>query len=133
MKFCALVVLPVIVQDLPSMLQRGLAGDAYNLSCIASGYPPPTFSWFHNQMELQATMMSSTINDHGALPVVTSSLVITRLDLSDEGIYYCNASNSLAVTSWDYSSSVFLEMDCECLIIAGLYVCNPCNVVLCLH
>ena len=118
------VVIPVIVQDLPSVLQRGLAGDAYSISCAASGYPSPTFSWFHNKVELQATMTSSTINNHGALPVVTSSLHIARLDLSDEGAYYCNASNSLAVISWDYSTSGFLRMDCECLIIAGLYVCK---------
>ena len=126
-EFFALLVLPVIVQDLPSVLQRGLAGDTYNISCAASGYPPPTFSWFHNQVELQAAMISSTINDHGALPVVTSSLHIVHLDLSDEGVYYCNASNSLAVTSWDYSSSGFLEMDRECFINNLLIICNACN------
>ena len=110
---CALVVLPKIVQDLPSVLQRGLAGESYSISCVASGYPPPTFSWFQNQVELQAAMISDTINDDGELPLVTSSLLIAQLDLKNEGVYYCNASNSLAVFSWDYSQPGYLEMDCE--------------------
>ena len=109
----------MIVQNPPLVLQRGLAGGTYNISCVASGYPPPTFSWYHNQMELQAAMISNTINDHGGLPLVTSSLHIAQLDLSDEGAYYCNASNSLAVFTWDYSSPGYLEMDCEHLIIAA--------------
>ena len=103
----------MIVQDLPPMLQRGLAGDSYNISCVASGYPPPTFSWFHNQVELQVAMISNDISDDGGLPLVTSSLHITQLDLNNEGVYYCNASNSLAVFSLDYSSSGYLEIDRE--------------------
>ena len=103
----------MIVQDLPSVLQRGLAGDSYNVSCAASGYPPPTFSWFHNLVELQAAVISNTIDDNGGLPLVTSSLHIAQLDLNNKGVYYCNASNTLAVFSWDYSSSGTLEMDCK--------------------
>ena len=122
----------MIVQDLPSTLQRGLAGDMYSILCVASGYPPPTFSWFHKQVELQTVTISNTINDEGGLPLVTSSLNFARLDLSDEGVYYCNASNALAIFAWDSSSSGHLEMDCECLIIARLNICNWCTVVFCL-
>ena len=107
--------LPIIVQGLPSMLERGLAGGRYSLSCVASGYPPPTFSWLHNQVELEA--VSNTIKNDGSLPLVMSSLNFTELDLSDEGVYHCNASNSLVVFDWTYSSSGYLEMDCECLLI----------------
>ena len=126
-----LVVLPIIVQGLPSTLERGLAGGTYSLSCVASGYPPPTVSWLHNQVELEAVSISNTINDDGSLPLVTSSLNFAQLDLSDEGVYHCNASNSLAVFAWTYSSSGYLEMDCECLNIAGLNECNLCSVVFC--
>ena len=118
--FLGLVVLPIIVHGLPSVLERGLAGSNYSLSCVASSYPPPTFSWFHNQVELQAVTILNTLHDDESLPLVTSSLNFTQLDLSDEGVYHCNASNSLAVFAWTYSSSGYLEMDCECLIIAGL-------------
>ena len=103
----------MIVQDLPSTLPRGLAGDTYSISCVSAGYPPPTFRWFHNQVELQAAIISNIVNDDGGLPLVTSSLNFTHLDLSDEGVYYCNASNSLAVFNWASSSSGYLEMDCE--------------------
>ena len=118
--------LPIIVQGLPSVLERGLAGGRYSLSCVASGYPPPTFSWFHNQVELQAVTISNIVNDDGSLPLVMSSLNFTQLDLSDEGVYDCNASNSLAIFAWTYSSSGYLEMDCECLIITGIN--KSCNL-----
>ena len=103
----------MIVQDLPLVLQRGLAGDLYKISCVASGYPPPNFSWFHNQVELQAAMISNTIKDDGGLPLVTSSLHIAQLDLKSEGVYYCNASNSLGIFAWDVSSPGYLGMDCK--------------------
>ena len=113
MSLCALVVPPMIVQDLPSVLQRGLAGDSYNISCVASGYPPPTFNWFHNQMELQQAMISVTVDNSGDVPIATSTLYFDQLHLNNEGVYYCNASNSLAVFYWDYSSYGYLEMDCK--------------------
>ena len=34
--FFPIVVSPMIVEDLPSVLERGLAGDSYNISCAAS-------------------------------------------------------------------------------------------------
>ena len=103
----------MIVQDLPSVLERGLAGDSYNISCAASGYPPPSFSWFHNQVELQAATISNTVNDDGDVPIATSTLHFAQLDLNNAGVYHCNASNTLAISSWDYSSTGYLEIDCE--------------------
>ena len=108
-----IVVLPKIIEGLPPLLRRGLAGLSYNLSCSASGYPPPVFSWFHNQMELQSAMTSVTIDTSDAPPIATSSLYFAQLQLNNNGVYYCNASNSLATFSWDYSSFGYLEMDCE--------------------
>ena len=107
------VVFPKIIQDLPPTLQRGLAGHSYNMSCTAFGYPMPNFSWFHNQVELQSAMISVNVDNSGDLPITTSTLYFAQLDLSNEGVYYCNASNSLAIFAWDASSSGFLEIDCE--------------------
>ena len=107
------LVLPMILQDLPSVLQRGLAGDSYSISCVAHGYPPPTVSWFHNQVELQTAMISITVDYSEDVPIANSTLYFAELGLINKGVYYCNASNTLTIFSWDYSSSGYLGIDCE--------------------
>ncbi|THD21910.1 Roundabout 2 [Fasciola hepatica] len=69
------------------------------LKCIATGYPTPTITWFKDQKVVQTHRdkpgTSNRITNHG-------ELIILRFSASDEGVYYCNASN---VHGWAKSAS----------------------------
>lgn len=55
--------------------------DSLNLTCIAAGYPQPNVTWYKDDSEIE---------DEGS-----SFLVIREVQLSDRGVYFCNASNIL--------------------------------------
>lgn len=69
------------------------------LKCLATGLPTPTITWYKDHEVVQTHRdrpgTSNRITNHG-------ELIILRFGPSDEGIYYCNASN---IHGWVKSAS----------------------------
>ncbi|VDP91779.1 unnamed protein product, partial [Echinostoma caproni] len=61
------------------------------LKCYATGYPAPSITWYKDDKP----GTSNRITNHG-------ELIILRFGTSDEGVYYCNASN---IHGWAKSAS----------------------------
>ncbi len=58
------------------------------LGCSAFGSPQPTISWYKDSLAVQLSTARVTLLDAG-------DIVITALQASDAGAYYCVAQNSL--------------------------------------
>jgi hypothetical protein len=58
--------------------------------CLVVSNPPATVSWTHRQQNL---------SNGGRVFLNSSALVISSVQSSDEGYYYCNAQNSFGVNS----------------------------------
>ena len=80
---------------------NGTAGSDTILSCISTGYPAPTISWFINDtlvVEQNNDKMSINVNtmeEVGGLYNVSSTLLINELELRDTNVYHCTATNEL--------------------------------------
>ena len=86
------------------MNQRQIETDTAFFSCLASGEPVPTISWYFNDVPVDVT---DTVK-YEVLPTmlptsIHSVLRITNVQSSDVGTYTCNATN---VVSSDTSSGV---------------------------
>ena len=73
-------------------------GSKANLSCKASGIPPPVITWFKDGYRLQS---SSVIGGKGY-----SILTFESVHLHDQGQYWCEANST---EGWNRSSSVNLK------------------------
>ena len=58
--------------------------------CLVVSNPPATVSWTHGQQNL---------SNGGRVFLNSSALIISSVQSSDEGYYYCNAQNSFGVNS----------------------------------
>lgn len=76
---------PAIV-EMPSSINADVA-TAVNLSCLAEGYPPPTYQWYKDRAVI-----------HGE---TKSFLYITETLPNNRGSYSCHAYNSRGRTSSD--------------------------------
>ena len=71
------------------------------LSCNASGVPLPTFKWYQDDIEItdssriSSDILINEVNDG----LVQSTLTFPEIELSDDGDYYCEASNTGAYTT----------------------------------
>lgn len=70
------------------------------LDCLASGYPPPAYSWYKDGGRLSSAHDRFTLAHNG-------SLIITNAQLDDSAHYRCSASNYLGKAS----SSAKVEVD----------------------
>jgi peroxidase len=67
-------------------------GQTIRLSCVAGGFPRPSFAWFKDGGRLSSAHSRYKIEDNG-------TLVITNAQLADSGHYRCSASNYLGRAS----------------------------------
>ena len=59
------------------------------LRCIATGFPAPTITWFHNNsIEDNSSYTSEMINDY----TTKSIFVMSMPETNDSGMYFCRAS-----------------------------------------
>ena len=77
----------------PDDLEK-LVRQSYTFTCIVSGIPTPTVTWYHNNMELSAGGVISVTR----MSLSTSMLTISNLAESHTGIYQCFASNVVGRT-----------------------------------
>ena len=75
----------------PQFIKQPANQTAYlmaTLDCSAAGSPQPTISWYKDNLAVQ---LSTRVSQDGG------NLVITSLQTSDAGAYYCVAQNSLGL------------------------------------
>ena len=65
--------------------------------CLVVSNPPATVSWTHGQQNL---------SNGGRIFLNSSALVISGVQSSDEGYYYCNAQNLFGVNSTSASLTI---------------------------
>lgn len=92
-------------EPLPSVPITTTAGDNLTIQCSASGYPPPTISWFKEQDQVMENtrITISAVAGGGSPPAVavTSTVTIMGVQLQDAGSYSCLAGNDIANASRD--------------------------------
>ena len=67
--------------------EQPMSGSNLTLRCRVRGYPVPTITWFKDEKQLSANGRISTNSD--------GELFVKGLEVSDNGIYTCEASNDL--------------------------------------
>ena len=82
----------------PSFDLQQLIGQSVTFTCVVSGIPTPTVTWYHNGVQLS---VGGAISISRNSPNV-SVLSISSLAVEDTGIYQCFASNVVGRTqaSW---------------------------------
>ena len=94
-----------------------VVGDTIQYNCTATGYPPPLITWTHADTQLPQDISTSTVDYSNPLPSVLSVLTLTYLNLTNEGQYYCMASNDLVTEQTDTSGLANLELQRELSIL----------------
>jgi len=67
--------------------EQSMSGSNLTLRCRVRGYPAPKVTWFKDEKQLNANGRISMNSD--------GKLFVQGLEVSDNGIYTCEASNSL--------------------------------------
>ena len=102
-------------------------GGTASFTCQATGGPVPTISWYFNCAPVNVTNTMKYTISMTSLNNTTISITLTimSVELSDRGIYTCNATN---VISADTSSGVLTVIaNGKCLDIhASLHFCDSC-------
>ena len=89
------------------------AGPAVSLSCVASGNPPPSITWYLDDQQVSLTNQLDFLSQRqsnfmdrlvmgqylGSMGRVISHLNISSVHSSDGGLYRCEASNSVGTVS----------------------------------
>lgn len=70
-----------------------IVGSDVNITCEAIGLPAPTISWLINGAPIPGNNV--VLNTTGDIPLTTSVLILKNLQVIDEGIYSCVASNEV--------------------------------------
>ena len=82
---------PTITRQPESVLT--LQGDNISLSCEADSFPAPFYSWFRQTEEGEVVAVIEDV-PRLALNSISGDLVITGVDYSDFGVYFCRATSS---------------------------------------
>ena len=77
-----------------------------NLTCVATGRPPPQVSWLHNGVPIEGTSPGVT--------VTPSSLVIAMVMGGDAGVYTCSADNDVGRAIAMATVTVLCELLLSC-------------------
>ena len=89
-----------IVVDVMNKTQN--IGDTVFFTCQATGEPVPSISWYFSGALVQNNTIKYMISElELSNATINSTLTISNVDISDIGIYTCNATN---VVSTDTSS-----------------------------
>ena len=72
--------------------------DSVSFTCSASGIPLPSISWFKDDLPLDPDSVNITVTTNGTFSV-SSVLTLDSLQLSDAGVYSCNASHETSGTA----------------------------------
>lgn len=83
----------------------GLRGDSQQFTCMATGLPLPTISWFNGNDTL-TTDDKYIINSTTEGLLVTSILTILDLALTDTSIFSCYVTNSEGTTSFNFNLTI---------------------------
>ena len=75
---------PIFTVDLPNEM-RTIRGNKDTLTCQASGTPRPVITWFKNGRLLRSPSIKGT--------KAYSTLTFDPISISDQGNYWCEASN----------------------------------------
>ena len=103
-------------------------GGSVEFSCNATGFPPPDILWFKDGVKVMITgnflnpnmVTTMTILLSTNSELVVSVLRIEQVDLIDEGIYSCLATNNLTDILSDTSLGAMLTVKCKFYIIQYL-------------
>ena len=82
----------------PSFDLQQLIGQSVTFTCVVSGIPTPTVTWYHNGVQLSAGGAISISRNSANVSVLS----ISSLAVEDTGMYQCFASNVVGRTqaSW---------------------------------
>lgn len=91
------------------------AGDVIFFACNSTGFPPPTISWYKNNVTLtdngELTPGGPSITSYTTGGTMTASqLYLEGVDLSDAGNYHCQSYNNLVKTLVDVSEVISLQV-----------------------
>ena len=89
--------------------------DNITITCVATGIPSPDITWQFNMADITIDMTkyivsTSSIVGSDKNNEVTSELIVTTSDMTDAGMYTCQANNSVLNTSMD---SVEVVVQCK--------------------
>lgn len=73
-----------------------LEGSTLFLTCVGYGVPSPNMMWLKDGVELSNNYHVSIYSnqvEEGGVPFVQSTLEVCNLELADEGMYSCVATN----------------------------------------
>ena len=90
------IVPPSLVSDLNDV--NVTAGDTITFTCNSTGYPIPTVTWYKNDDPITDTSSSDNYivtNNIYAINTRISHLIIRDLNASNNGVYQCQAANTL--------------------------------------
>ena len=96
--------MPVQLTLTPQSHVEAVANSTLNLTCQARGYPVPSITWYKDN-----TPLNEAVGIHTTMSgiVATSQLVFESTQLSDNGIYECQATNTLAAPTMQRSNISF--------------------------
>lgn len=83
--------MPPVITSTSSRQQTLPPGATVHFVCLSEGLPLPTVSWTHNN----GTFLVNT----SRILVTNQLLTITNITLMDEGLYQCQADNTVGVTT----------------------------------
>ena len=100
---CYILVTPLIIPEVTDQVQD--EGGTISPTCLATGQPLPTISWYFNgapinesntmKYTISVTLLNTT--------TISSTLTVMNVESSDVGTYTCNATN---VVSTDISAGI---------------------------
>ena len=82
-----------------------LRGESPQFTCTATGLPLPSISWLRDGSAL-STGAKYSITSTSDDSLVTSTLIVLNLVLTDTGTFTCSASNSEGTVSSSYTLTV---------------------------
>ena len=74
-------------------------GSNVTLPCQADGFPEPQISWFRGSAEIARDESSSDEPSRSVQLAESDDLLLTVINLEDEGLYTCRAFNNFGTVS----------------------------------
>ena len=96
--------------------------DDITITCVATGIPSPDITWQFNMADITIDMTKYIVSTSSVVRSdknneVTSELIVTTSDMTDAGMYTCQANNSVRNTSMDSVEVVVQCKLCNTLLI----------------
>ena len=99
-------------------------GSNVTFNCVSFSYVPVTYTWLKDGVTLlddDVNIIISTVNDEDNTTFATT-LMILDVQLSDNGVYVCNATNGEGITFSNVTTLSVLGINNSIICIANNYM-----------